>query len=229
MVYFLWRPSSTTTCGKRSIGQALFQLAVTLVLAFAGTRIFTDWTVSALNTIVFNSYVWMQIFNQINCRRIDNNFNVFTGMHRNPLFLVITLITVGGQILIIYVGGTAFSVTRLNGVQWVVCIAVLGLLSLPFGAVMRLVPNYSIPWFSRRSDLNVEETVAPEGNQTVAEAEVMDTEQKIYPGSGKVSSSLMTLADLTMILENLFFTHRRSVCFDVLRGIFLRMTTLMLF
>ena len=73
--------------------------------------------------------------------RIDNKFNVFAGMHRNPLFLAITSITVGGQILIIYFGGTAFSVTRINRVQWAVSI-LLGLLSLPFGAIIRLIQSH---------------------------------------------------------------------------------------
>jgi Ca2+-transporting ATPase len=164
---------------KMIIGQGLFQLAITLVLAFAGTRIFTGWTDSALNTVVFNTYVWMQIFNQINCRRIDNNFNVFTGMHRNPLFLTITSITIGGQILIIYVGGTAFSVTRLDSIQWAVSI-ILGMLSLPFGALLRLIPNYSKSWFSRRPKLNVETSVAPEQNPVVSEGEPAEMDTSSY-------------------------------------------------
>jgi P-type Ca2+ transporter type 2C len=131
---------------KMIIGQSILQLVITFVLAFAGLRIFTSWSALEVNSVVFNTYVWLQISNQFNCRRIDNHLNVFSGVHRNTLFLLITCITVCGQIVIIFVGGTAFSVTRLNGVQWAVSI-VLGLLSLPFGALVRIIPNMFIKRF----------------------------------------------------------------------------------
>eukprot|EP01070_Trichotokara_eunicae_P011798 Trichotokara_eunicae@DN7922_c0_g1_i1.p1 len=34
-------------------------------------------------TIVFNTFVWMQIFNLINARKIQNELNVFSGLTRN--------------------------------------------------------------------------------------------------------------------------------------------------
>ena len=147
-------PIVTLNMWKMIIGQALFQLLVTFTLFFAGPRIFTSWGDSELRTTVFNTYVWLQIFNQFNCRRLDNKLNVFSGVQHNYHFIMITLITVGGQILIIYVGGAAFSTARLNGVQWATSI-VLGLLSLPFAALIRLLPNTcierSIPRFTLRT------------------------------------------------------------------------------
>jgi Ca2+-transporting ATPase len=47
---------------------------------------------------------------------------------------------VGGQIMIIFVGGTAFGVVHLNGAQWAYSI-VLGFFSIPIGAVIRLIPD----------------------------------------------------------------------------------------
>lgn len=47
---------------------------------------------------------------------------------------------IGGQVLIIFVGGRAFNVTRLNGPQWGISI-VLGVLSIPMGIVIRLIPD----------------------------------------------------------------------------------------
>jgi P-type Ca2+ transporter type 2C len=47
---------------------------------------------------------------------------------------------VGGQILIIFVGGAAFNVVHLNGAQWAYSI-VLGFFSVPIGAVIRLIPD----------------------------------------------------------------------------------------
>jgi len=44
------------------------------------------------------------------------------------------------QVLIIFVGGAAFSVVRLTGPQWAVSV-VLGLLTLPLGVAIRLMPD----------------------------------------------------------------------------------------
>lgn len=52
---------------KMIIGQAIFQLVVTFVLYFAGGNIFgytTALEVKELRTMVFNTFVWMQIFNE---------------------------------------------------------------------------------------------------------------------------------------------------------------------
>ena len=136
----------TTNMWKMIIGQSLLQVVIIFILVFAGRRIFTDWSETELNTVVFNTFAWLQISNLINCRRIDNDLNVFSGVHRNYVFIAITFIMVGGQILIIYVGGTAFSITRINGEQWAISL-ILGLLSLPFGAIIRLIPNTYIEMF----------------------------------------------------------------------------------
>ena len=47
------------------IGQSIYQLVVTFVLNFAGKPIFNHSIGDdRLNTVVFNTFVWMQIFNQ---------------------------------------------------------------------------------------------------------------------------------------------------------------------
>lgn len=74
------------------------------------------------------------------CRRLDNRFNIFEGMFRNYWFLGIQFIIVGGQILILFVGGAAFSVHRLNAAQWAYSL-ILGAASIPFGMVFRLIPD----------------------------------------------------------------------------------------
>jgi Ca2+-transporting ATPase len=129
----------TFTMWKMIIGQTIFQLIVTFVLFFAGPK-FLHYAAKEQSTLVFNVFVWMQIFNAINCRRIDNSFNVLEGLHKNYLFISIMLIMIGGQTLIVFVGGAAFVVTKLNGPQWGISI-VLGILSLPIGALIRCIPD----------------------------------------------------------------------------------------
>jgi Ca2+-transporting ATPase len=132
-------PLITLTMWKMIIGQSIYQLAVGLTLHFAGPS-FLDYPEPERRTLVFNTFVFMQIFKLVNSRRIDNKLNIFEGLHRNHLFMLMMAIMVAGQLLIIYFGGDAFVVVRLNGVQWAISL-VLGFLSIPVGIVIRLVPD----------------------------------------------------------------------------------------
>ena len=123
---------------KMIFGQSILQLAVTLVLSFTAAK-FTNWPREEINTVVFNTFVWLQVFNEINCRRVDDKLNVFYGIHRNPILISILLITIAAQLLIIFFGGAAFLVTRLDGQQWLLSI-LLGSLTIPWGAIVRLIP-----------------------------------------------------------------------------------------
>ncbi|GIJ83938.1 hypothetical protein Asppvi_002770 [Aspergillus pseudoviridinutans] len=136
-------PLINLTMWKMIIGQSIFQLAVTLVLNFAGKSIFhlhSAEDMERLKTTVFNTFVWMQIFNQWNSRRIDNGLNIFEGIFRNRWFIGIQFIIIGGQVLIVFVGGQAFSVKPLVGYQWGVSL-ILGVISLPVGVIIRLIPD----------------------------------------------------------------------------------------
>ncbi|KAH5617385.1 hypothetical protein HBI23_257890 [Parastagonospora nodorum] len=151
-------PLITLRMWKMIIGQAIYQLTVTFILYFGGKSILSydsDREAEQLSALVFNTFVWMQIFNALNNRRLDNRFNVFEGITRNWFFILILLIMIGGQTMIIFVGGVAFKVTRLNGAQWGYSI-VLGFLSLPIGMIVRLVPDElvrkCIPNFFRRKN-----------------------------------------------------------------------------
>ena len=133
-------PLITLTMWKMIIGQSIYQLVVTFVLNFAGNTIFS-WDHEHMQTVVFNTFVFMQIFNQYNSRRIDNKLNIMERVWKNNWFVGIQLIIIGGQVLIIFVGGAAFSVKRLDqGSQWAVSL-VLGAISLPIAVIIRLIPD----------------------------------------------------------------------------------------
>lgn len=48
--------------------------------------------------MIFNTFVWMQIFNFLNARRIKDELNIFEGIHKNPLFIVIVIMIVFLQV-----------------------------------------------------------------------------------------------------------------------------------
>ncbi|THC90505.1 hypothetical protein EYZ11_010031 [Aspergillus tanneri] len=134
-------PLVTIEMWKMIIGQSVYQLAVVLALNFAGSKIIQDiGTEDSLKTLVFNTYVWMQFFNQYNNRRLDSNLNVFEGILTNWYFIGINVITIIGQISIISFGGNTLSAVRLSPIQWVISL-VLGALSLMAGVIVRLIPN----------------------------------------------------------------------------------------
>lgn len=61
-------------------------------------------------TIVFTSFVFMQIFNLLNARRTNNEIEIFSGIENNPLFLVIWVSLIVLQIFIIQYTGDLFAV-----------------------------------------------------------------------------------------------------------------------
>lgn len=137
-------PLITVDMWKMITLQATYQIIVCLVLHFAGKRILnmpqTIHNDAELRTLVFNCFVFCQIFNQLNCRRLDRRFNVLEGFFRNYWFIGIFCIMVGGQVLIVEVGGVAFSVQRLNGRDWGISL-IVGFMSIPIGAIVRMLPT----------------------------------------------------------------------------------------
>ncbi|KAJ6577147.1 Ca-transporting ATPase [Mycena capillaripes] len=135
---------------KQILFQSIYQIIITLVFHFAGLQILgfghaTDPVVAKKNdlivqTLVFNAFVFAQIFNSVNCRRLDRKLNIFEGIASNWYFIIITLIEIGGQILIVFIGGASFSVTPIGGREWGISLA-LGVVSIPLGAIIRLLPS----------------------------------------------------------------------------------------
>ncbi len=136
----------STTMWKMIIGQAIYQLVITFLLYFAGQDILPWYDQDAddaqVQTLVFNTFVWMQVFNQWNNRRLDNRFNIFEGLTKNLFFIAISLIMIGGQVLIIQVGGLAFNIASKGQtpVMWGYAVG-LGFVSIPIGIIIRLIPD----------------------------------------------------------------------------------------
>jgi magnesium-transporting ATPase (P-type) len=56
-------------------------------------------------TYIFQSFVFMQIFNQLNARLLTPSFNIFEGICRNWLFIAVALSTFVIQMAMVEVGG----------------------------------------------------------------------------------------------------------------------------
>ncbi|KAH9025705.1 hypothetical protein EDB83DRAFT_2230525 [Lactarius deliciosus] len=143
-------PLFTANMTKQILGQASYQIIITLILHFLGSRVLgfhhtDDPTLQKhhdeiVQTLVFNAFVFAQVSNLFNCRRLDRKLNVFEGVSKNRYFMAIIIIEVAVQVLICFVGGAAFGVTCIGTREWCISVA-LGCVSLPLGALIRLTPN----------------------------------------------------------------------------------------
>jgi Ca2+ transporting ATPase len=51
-------------------------------------------------TIVFNMFVWMQIFNMLCARKINDEINFLEGMHTNMMFIAVMIFIIGLQVFV---------------------------------------------------------------------------------------------------------------------------------
>ena len=111
------------------------------------------------NTIIYNAFVWAQLFNEINSRKIYNELNPFTGVLTNHIFLGVLGFSAVVQFITVQFAGTLFRTVPLDGEDWGVCL-ILGFLSLPVGVLVRFVPafNFLTIWLADKPPPSLTET-----------------------------------------------------------------------
>ena len=95
-------PLFTVDMYKQIFGQSTYQTIITLIFHFLGSKILgfhhdSDSTLQSqhdkvVQTVVFNIFVFAQVFNSINSRRLDNKLNIFEGITNHYCYMAITLI-----------------------------------------------------------------------------------------------------------------------------------------
>jgi hypothetical protein len=94
-------------------------------------------------TIIFQVFVFMQIFNLINSRKIGEELNVFSHFFNNKWFIIIFLTTIVIQCVLVELGGSAVKTYPLNLNQNIICLSI-GALELFWGLILKFLP---IKWF----------------------------------------------------------------------------------
>lgn len=96
------------------------------------------------HSALFNCFVMMTLFNEINCRKLRGEGNVFSGILQNPYFASIWVLTLIIQILGVQFGGAAIAVHKdgITSKQWLVCV-LFGLGTLVWQQVINLVHFYT--------------------------------------------------------------------------------------
>lgn len=137
-------PLVTNIMWRNLFIQAVFQVAVLLTLNFRGrdllhlTHDTLGHSSKVKNTLIFNTFVLCQVFNEVNSRKPEE-LNIFSGVSRNHLFLAVVSITVVMQVIIIEFLGKFTSTVRLNWKLWLVSV-VIAFLSWPLAFVGKFIP-----------------------------------------------------------------------------------------
>ena len=118
-------------------------------------------------SMIFNIFVFYTLFNQINCRVIDDSFNIFIRITKSFLFPLICLCEMGLQVAIIYVGKSPFHIINdgFTGTQWGICIG-LSAITFVISFLVKLLPIHLIidKFTKAKNEENEEEDKVVEKN-----------------------------------------------------------------
>ncbi|KAK9158607.1 hypothetical protein Scep_005181 [Stephania cephalantha] len=131
----------TRTMWRNVIGQSIYQLVVLAVFQFAGKNLLrlsgSDANI-VLNTFIFNTFVFCQVFNEINSREMEK-INVFRGMFRSWVFIGVMVATVVFQIIIVEFLGTFASTVPLSWQLWLLSV-LIGAVSMIVSVILKCIP-----------------------------------------------------------------------------------------
>ena len=160
----------TPVMWRNIIGQGIYQATLLLILLFAGRDLlgisydksltgFTSFYVAdeagvliptakcVHYTMIFNSFVFCQVFNEINSRKLGaKEYNVFAGFFNNFLFQFVIIITIVVQYLLVQHGGSAIRCAPLTLEQHGICITIGAFSLIQAVLVKAFLP---VSWFER--------------------------------------------------------------------------------
>ena len=164
----------TPVMWRNILVQALFQCIVLTIFLFKGDvylgivsgRMNDQWTYEngIHYTMFFDTFVFLQVMNEVNARKLKSDeYNVFSGFWRNPLFIVIFFGTIFVQILLVQMGGIALRCSPLTLDKHLICLAI-GCGSLIVGLLIKLIPGeaFSAIKFLREDKEKVENLMKEE-------------------------------------------------------------------
>ncbi|CAM0152785.1 unnamed protein product [Urochloa decumbens] len=131
----------TNLMWRNILGLSFYQFFVMWYLQTQGKDFFglegSD-TDDVLNTIIFNSFVFCQVFNEISSREMEK-INVLKGMMKNYVFMAVLTSTVIFQFIMVQFLGELANTTPLTVHQWIASV-LLGLAGMPIAVAIKLIP-----------------------------------------------------------------------------------------
>eukprot|EP00300_Choanocystis_sp_HF-7_P021906 c21009_g1_i1.p1 GENE.c21009_g1_i1~~c21009_g1_i1.p1 ORF type:complete len:1007 (+),score=241.13 c21009_g1_i1:83-3103(+) len=127
------------------VGHAVVQVAVLLFMLYRGESLYLTYIEDEAErrevnySLIFNAFVFLQVFNEINARELGTRKNVFHGMFSNKMFVGVIVVTVIVQALLVEFGGQAMETVALSPAEFFASLAV-GAIGLPCGFLLKLIP-----------------------------------------------------------------------------------------
>ena len=92
-------------------------------------------------TLIFDVFVCYTLFNQINCRIIDDSFNTFKRINKGIMFCIVTLTELAIQIILSQVGNQVFHCVSggLSFKQWMICLG-FSISTMFFNLIIKFIP-----------------------------------------------------------------------------------------
>ncbi|KAJ0733062.1 putative P-type Ca(2+) transporter [Helianthus annuus] len=126
---------------RNIFGQAVYQFVVIWLLQSKGKSFFGldgDDSDLVLNTLIFNSFVFCQLFNEVNSREMEK-VDVLDGILKNKVFVSVIAATVFFQVVIVEYLGTFANTSPLTATQWLFNVFT-GFLSMPIAVFLKRIP-----------------------------------------------------------------------------------------
>ncbi|KAI3438801.1 hypothetical protein D9Q98_001218 [Chlorella vulgaris] len=107
-----------------------------------------------ISSMVFNTFIWCQMFNMLNARKVSNEHNVLSGPFATNVFWTIWVLIAGFQVCHhhVFLGGI-FKVEHLSGLEWGISI-LIGLGSTPLCILSKAIPNFAVRNLRRRVSMS---------------------------------------------------------------------------
>jgi magnesium-transporting ATPase (P-type) len=88
------------------------------------------------DSFLFNTFVWLQVFNAFNARSIRADRTPFANLRNSTSFMAIIAIIAVSQVVIMFIGGAVFSIVPIEASAWAVSL-VVGVCIIPVGFAIR--------------------------------------------------------------------------------------------
>lgn len=179
----------TPVMWRQIFGVSLYQITViTLIMHFGRAMWGLDYTAAdefqgtekseaklTHYTLMFNTFIFMQIFNSLNCRKIGvQEANICEAMFNNMMYLIIVVIEIGVQVMMVNMFGPLVRAQPLNGDQHAACI----LLALGVLLVAGLLKCTNPEWVEK-FDIPMDENTKSDDQMLNKFKTLKDTKKKI--------------------------------------------------
>lgn len=189
---------------RQIFGLGIFQLVIMCIVMWPGRSFFdVKYPKSALAfddtpagnlkqehfTLIFNTFIWLQFFNLINCRDVSaKKMHGFSGLIRNYMTWIILLIIAGVQTVACFdflkVGTCFFMTTTISGREFAVTIVCAASI-LAANALLKLVPE---SWVSKMPTLDESKSVG--GESRLVSGFNKANQHKAYNPKGKQAEQI---------------------------------------